>query len=112
MPDVVKAEIRFRGNPDVTSWGPVLKNWLNTSTHPRVERWRRDLRELTRRRYRASLKRQKRTSELAQAVYGKQNGSIRASAVLDPVFRDYNEDKFRGKRIAEEKKDSPKIFIN
>lgn len=110
MPQAVRDEINALGDPEIAGWGPTLKHWLRTSQHPRLIKWREDLCRIVQAEYRAAERRQIRTNDAAREFYGDSNA--RHVAVLDPFFRDMNEDCFRGKeKIEQERKDSPKIFI-
>lgn len=113
MPDAVLAEIRELGDPDMCGWGPTLKHWLTTSENPRVAKWRNDLRKFVRRDYKLAERRQLAMIDIAKEFYANSRGTIRHAALLDPAFRDYNEHCFKGqKAIGQERRDSPKIFIN
>src|SRR5205807_9087379 len=87
MPPSVKEEFFLHGDASIFGFSPGVKRWLLTSEHPRVERWRDDLKRHTIRETEAALKRQEKMAEVAREAYANAKGSIRHVAVIDPVLK-------------------------
>jgi hypothetical protein len=118
MPQTVKEEFYLHGDASIFGFSPGVKHWLKTSEHPRVERWRNDLRRHTVREAGAALQRQEKMSEYAREAYANAKKSIRTRAVLDPVLKAHMAS-LHGRyiwtnraAIADTERHAPKLFFN
>ena len=113
MPEHIRYCLRVNGDPSVTGfWVADLKKWLETSTHPVVEKWRTDLKAETKRQYERGLRRQKVMSDAAGEFYGGNNGLIRNRGVIDPIVMAHNRKCFETpEAIRDTERKEPKLFI-
>jgi hypothetical protein len=118
MPPSVLQEFHASGDASIFGFSPGVKHWLKTSDHPRVERWRDDLKRHTMRETAAALKRQAKMAELASAAYANAKSSIRPIAVIDPVLKAHmasvhGRDIWTNREhIADTRRNAPRLFIN
>lgn len=113
MPETVREEYMLAGDASIFGFSPLVKHWLQTSQDPRVEKWRNDLREYTRRAYREAMRRQKKMNEAAPEFYeGTGKRPIRTKAVIDPVLMAFNRKCFKDPgAILDTQRKEPKLFI-
>ena len=118
MPDSVRQEFLVYKDVDIFGFSPGVGEWLKTAPHPRVERWRNDMREYAERKRKAAIRRTIKMTELARELYAGSRSSIRTVAVIDPdlkatmesihgpsIFRD-------PEALADTRKQAPKLFVN
>lgn len=116
MPDSVREEYMMHGDAAIFGFSPGVKHWLQTSTHPRVEKWRNDLKRYTAEEIQLALKEQKIMMDLAHQL-PKGNGQIRPITVpLHPVLKGRMESKDRHAwkdpdSLKDTKQRQPKLFI-
>lgn len=118
MPDAVREEYLQHGDASIFGFSPGVKHWLETSTHPRVEKWRHDLKRFAANQVKAALREQMQMAEVAQAMYAGAKGSIRPRAVIHPVIKGWMET-MHGRQtfhdresIADTERLQPKLFVN
>jgi hypothetical protein len=119
MPSAVLEEYRLHGDAGIIGFSPLVKQWLKTSQHPRIVRWRDDLKRHTSRQLAVALRRQERMCDLAKDAYANSTrGMIRHKAVIDPVIKGWMETKYGNgvwkekEPVADTKRIHPKLFIN
>lgn len=117
MPASVREEYIAHGDAAVFGFSPGVKHWLETSTHPRIERWRNDLKTFTALQLKRALERQQAMNAVAGEFYGDSRGIIRHRAVIDPVLKRHMEI-INGRTvwhdpeaIADTERQAPKLFI-
>lgn len=112
MPATVLEEYQLAGDASIFGFSPLVKHWLKTCTHPRVEKWREDLKVQAAIAYARALKRQKYMSDIAPAIKGQGGPLGRNLGVFDQTFKAFNKDCFKGSdAIADTEKKEPKLFI-
>lgn len=118
MPAEVLNEYKLHGDAAAFGFTPGVKNWLEHSTHPRIERWRHDLRRFTAQNVEYAIKEQERMAEVARAAYAGATGSIRCRAVIHPVIKGWMETQhgpsiFKDRdALADTERLQPKLFFN
>jgi hypothetical protein len=118
MPDAVREEYRLHGDASIFGFTPGVKRWLETCTHPRVERWRNDLKRHSAEVLKAAVLEQQRMNDIAKALYADARSSVRIRAVIHPVIKGWMETQ-HGPRtftdresIADTERLQPKLFVN
>lgn len=119
MPSSVREEYRLHGDASIIGFSPLVKHWLKTSQHPRIVRWREELKKHTARELAAAMRRQERMCDLAKEAYANSTrGMIRRQAVIDPVIKGWMETKHGSNvwkdkdSLADTKKIHSKLFIH
>ena len=118
MPDSVKKEFLIYKDVDWYGFSPGVDYWLNTCTHPRLERWRHDMYAWQRREKRRAVKNTIKMTEFAREAYSGSRSSIRTVAVIDPFLKAHMES-IHGRNIwhdpealKDTRKQAPKLFVN
>lgn len=116
MPQSVRVEYQEHGDASIFGFSPGVKHWLETSTHPRVEKWRNDLKRYTAENIRQALKEQTIMADLGQQLPTGKSKLLRPMTVpLHPVLKGRMEAKDRHAwkdphAIKDTKKRHPKLF--
>jgi len=116
MPESVREEYMLAGDASIFGFSPFVKHWLKTSAHPRVEKWRDDMKRYTAVEYLKALAWQERATDLAHQMPGSNNGSIRRVMVpIHPAIKAKmeREDRHAFKdpaALADTKMKHPKLF--
>lgn len=118
MPLAVREEFLAHGDASVFGFSPGVKHWLTNSEHPRVSKWRDDLKRETARQVKVALVEQEKMAEVAKAAYANSKGSIRHISLIHPVIKKWMQttegsDVFTNREsIADTKRNAPKLFFN
>lgn len=115
MPQSVKEEYLQHGDAGIFGFSPGVKRWLETCTHPRVEKWRYDLKTYTAYQIKEALEVQQLMIDQANQL-PKSNGLIRPMTVpLHPTLKGWMEthDRHAWKdpaSLKDTKRRHPKLF--